>query len=359
MRIFKHNLIIILLFTLNFILFINGELISLLVGSAAIGGFSSLIGIGYQYKCYYLECCDQKWIRIDKNNLTKSLNSMIYGQHIAVKQLSQLLSGHLESVMKKTSKKSLVLSLHGWPGVGKTYIGRILTDNLFEKGIGSRYLHHYIATVHFRDPRLIEQYASDLNSWIKGNLTECSKSVFIFDEMDKIPPSLLNVIKPYADDNAVVEGVEMTDAIFIFMSNSGGNEISKKTLDHLKSSKPREQLSLKDFDKILREHSVNDGGLKGSSLIYHGLVDAFIPFLPLERSHVQKCIDDALKLKKETNYGIAAHFNEISDRIMEYIDFVPEDNPILSRTGCKSIQKKLSSIIQDLTAGEDENDDTL
>ena len=42
----------------------------------------------------------------------------------------------------------------------------------------------------------------------------------------------------------------------------------------------------------------DEGGLKRSSIVAHNLIDHFIPFLPLERQHVKKCVEDYLKDKR-------------------------------------------------------------
>lgn len=43
------------------------------------------------------------------------------------------------------------------------------------------------------------------------------------------------------------------------------------------------------------------GGLQASDLIDHSLIDHFVPFLPLERSHVEQCIKAELE-KYSVNY---------------------------------------------------------
>jgi len=42
-------------------------------------------------------------------------------------------------------------------------------------------------------------------------------SMFIFDEMDKMQPQVINSIKPFLDYNARVDGVSFHNAIFIFL----------------------------------------------------------------------------------------------------------------------------------------------
>lgn len=57
----------------------------------------------------------------------------------------------------------------------------------------------------------------ELKSWVKGNLTECARSVFIFDEMEKMPPGLVDVLEPFLGPSHVVFRTNYRKAIYIFI----------------------------------------------------------------------------------------------------------------------------------------------
>ena len=38
-----------------------------------------------------------------------------------------------------------------------------------------------------------------LRDWISGNVTACRQNIFIFDEVDKMPPGVLDIVKPFLD----------------------------------------------------------------------------------------------------------------------------------------------------------------
>lgn len=57
----------------------------------------------------------------------------------------------------------------------------------------------------------------DLKSWVQGNLTACSRSLFLFDEMDKLAPGLMEVLRPFLGSSWVVFGTNYRKAIFIFI----------------------------------------------------------------------------------------------------------------------------------------------
>lgn len=60
-------------------------------------------------------------------------------------------------------------------------------------------------------------FQEQLQSWIRGNVSACPYSVFIFDEMDKMHQGLIDAIKPFLDYYEQVDGVSYRKAIFIFL----------------------------------------------------------------------------------------------------------------------------------------------
>lgn len=60
-------------------------------------------------------------------------------------------------------------------------------------------------------------FQEQLQNWIRGNVSACPSSVFIFDEMDKMHPGVIDAIKPFLDYYEEVDGVSYRKAIFIFL----------------------------------------------------------------------------------------------------------------------------------------------
>lgn len=54
----------------------------------------------------------------------------------------KILRAHKEIVYNKNkqSQKALVLSFHGWPGVGKNYAATMIAEALYTKGMASKYV---------------------------------------------------------------------------------------------------------------------------------------------------------------------------------------------------------------------------
>ncbi|VDK64483.1 unnamed protein product [Anisakis simplex] len=164
-----------------------------------------------------------------------------------------------------------------------------------------------------------------------------------------MPPTVMNAIKPFIDHYEHLEGIDYRKSVFIFLSNSGGNEITEKTLKHYQSGELREKITLNEMEKVLIPSAFNaDGGLKMSELISTHLIDHFIPFLPLERRHVLLCIRDYMK---------SHNFTPTDERIAKIADslqYFPKSDPIYSSSGCKRVAQKTELLISAERAKERE-----
>ncbi|CAL8277353.1 unnamed protein product [Merluccius merluccius] len=238
-------------------------------------------------------------------------------------------------------KKPLVLSLHGWSGTGKNLASKLIANNIYKKGMDSRFVHLFVPGLHFPQEIQVETYKSQLQRWIRGNVTNCAHSMFIFDEMDKMHPGLIDSIKPFLDHYDKLDGVSYRKAIFIFLSNAGGDIITQATLDFCKSGEDREELELKDIEIALSlsEFNNKNSGLWHATLIDNNLVDFFVPFLPLEYGHVIQCAMAEMKAR-----GLSP------DRVVAYklalgISYGPEYDKFFSIPGCKTIATRLNFFI--------------
>lgn len=122
-----------------------------------------------------------------------------------------------------------------------------------------------------------------------------------------------------------------------------------------------------------------EGGLKSSRLINKHLIDYFVPFLPLERRHVQMCFKDYLRSRNvnysqeqlerladsipvrkkfkfhikriyfwHSNFVFIALVNAIFGRNHFHFQFFPKDTPIYSLSGCKQVVQRADFILVDL-----------
>lgn len=299
-----------------------------------------LIGSGlWSITCKFRECCDDGWVHFNATGLRYDLERQLHGQHLVKNSVIKSLKGHFNN---PHPDKALVLSFHGWTGSGKNFVSRIIANNIFENGMKSGFVHLFIATHHFPHADETEVYKDQLRDWIASNVSACARSVFIFDEMDKMPTGLIDAIKPFIDHYEDINGINYRKTIFIFLSNTGGVSIAKKTLDNWRQAKKREDLELKDFEPNVTLGAFNEaGGLWHSSLIEKNLISLFVPFLPLEREHVKLCIRDDLLSK---NQSVT---DELINSVADTLQYEPQDNPIFSKSGCKRVSQKVDFMIED------------
>ncbi|XP_073731791.1 torsin-1A-like [Misgurnus anguillicaudatus] len=156
--------------------------------------------------------------------------------------------------------KPLVLSFHGPTGVGKNHVAKIIARNIYEKGDQSKHLITFISEHHFPHKDKVDIYSAQLKWLIQENVSRCPRSMFIFDEMDKMNPRLVETIKPFLDYMPHVDGVSYRYAIFIFLSNAGGNVIANMALDFWRDGKDREELQInsKRMETEILYHVFND-----------------------------------------------------------------------------------------------------
>ncbi|XP_023388742.1 torsin-1B, partial [Pteropus vampyrus] len=157
--------------------------------------------------------------------LKLELEEKLFGQHLATEVIVKALTGFRNN---KNSKKPLTLSLHGWAGTGKNFVSQIVAENLHSKGLKSNFVHLFVSTLHFPHEQHVKLYQDQLRRWIRGNVSACASSMFIFDEMDKLHPGVIDAIKPFLDYYEQIDGVSYRKAIFIFLRLMGrGGTLSR------------------------------------------------------------------------------------------------------------------------------------
>ncbi|VEN53084.1 unnamed protein product [Callosobruchus maculatus] len=292
----------------------------------------------YNPLCLFTECCNNDYIPGDTNKLATLLRERVYGQHL-VENAIHAIAAHWNPHYK--APKPLVLSFHGWAGSGKNYVSNFIAESLYKYGTKSKYVHLFVGRIHFPVKEDTHIYQQQLYSWLKGNITKCPKQLFIFDEVDKMPPDILNAIKPMIDYKYEVDGVDYTQSIFIFLSNTGSALVNEHYEDLWKKGEKREELRLSHFEKLIEKGVFNEeGGFHHSDTIRSNLIDHYIPFLPMQREHVEGCIKDQFR-SRNVEYPTDAHTQEV----MEIIEWGPARSKLFSTTGCKRISSKVALIV--------------
>ncbi|XP_044173404.1 torsin-1A-like [Acropora millepora] len=312
----------------------SASIIPTAIGAAVL---SSMGYLGSKIYCQLKECCSGKWTSPNITGLQLSLQKRVFGQHFVTETVPKAIMRHLTN---KSPGKALAFSFNGLTGSGKTFVSKIIAEHLFRKGMDSKYVHQVIATHDFPHQAEMKHYKKKLKDLIVRSVKGCPRSLFVFDEMDKMPYGLIDVLKPYLDHHHEVERLDFRKSIFIFLSNTGAGLIKQKVLTHWKEGKKREDIRIKPLDEALYLDEFNTKtGFWHSSLIERHLIDYFIPFLPLEQSHIKMCAKADLELK---GYPVT---EEILNRVADEMLYSPEDLKVFSKSGCKKVSSKVDYIM--------------
>ncbi|KAJ6634219.1 Torsin-like protein [Pseudolycoriella hygida] len=308
-----------------------------------IAGGASLVynrGKVWEYTyCQLNECCIDSHIPANITALSQDLEENVFGQHIVQRQLVAALKSHYTHL--DSSTKPLVLSFHGTPGTGKNYLADHIAKHVYKYGVSSYFVKKFMGRTDFPLESDVRHYQITLRTTIINAVNVCPRTLFIFDEVDKIPVGVFEALTSLLDHHHSVEGATLRFATFIFLSNAGGTEISAKLLELTENGALREETQLFNFEKILEGAAYNvNGGLRKTSMIEGSLIDHYVPFLPLEKRHIEKCIIAEFK-----RLGVdRPAFTDIEEISNNYVTYYKN---IFSTSGCKRLSKKVAMYVAD------------
>lgn len=287
------------------------------------------------YRLFDIEHCEYPYINAPdaiQFKLDELLRDRLFGQHLVHDVLVTQIYNHVRNL---TPSQPLVLSFHGSPGSGKTFTSVLVMRALFKNGENSKFAKFFSASKEFPDPKMVPEYKINLTNWITETVKECPRSLFVFDEVDKMPAGLLDALVPLVmHPGNMLDGNDYKKAIYIFLGNAGGSFLNTVTRENWEANRKRKDLKLQQFEKVLSNEAFeNTGGWYKAQLIEHILVTRFIPFLPMERRHVLQCIR---RLAKDHTKFIFTDddFEEMADEMVYW----PEGTKQFSETGCKRVE---------------------
>lgn len=281
--------------------------------------------------CKLYECCDKPYVGLDIKKLKKQLFDEVFGQHLVFDVIKAHLQAHFDE--DYMPPKPLVLSFHGDTGTGKNHVARIIVNSIFTKGIESKFVHYYHVSKKFPHARKMEEYSLNLQQEIENGVYACSRALFIFDEFDHMPEGLIDRIKFYLDFHENVNGIDYRRSMFIFLTNSGTEVINENVMMHHMRGRKREDICLWELESQVSKKAMSTkGGFYASKLIDRQLVTAYVPFLPLLKQHVIKCIEKELHRRHD------AVTDTLIQDVLKQLEFVDE----LSVSGCKRVTEKVA-----------------
>ncbi|XP_015172117.1 PREDICTED: torsin-1A-like [Polistes dominula] len=312
--------------------------LGVMTGASVLGGY-----VYNKIQCKYFECCTDEYIKFDLEKLDKLMQNKLYGQHIAYKTILNALHGYLNN---KENKKALSLSFHGPQGTGKNYVTQFIAQSLYRKGTESKFFHFFNGREDFPLTNETENYKIALQTKIKAALKACPRSLFVFDEVDKMPEGILNAIVHYLDYNTWPKDYVGNEAIFLFLSNTGSRQIVQRLLNLWESGVKRQNTKLQDFENLISIGAFNEkGGFHLSDTIETSVIDHYIPFLPLEEEDVKKCIRHAFKKRLTEETKVTEITPEMVEEALSHLTFDPPPHNLYSKSGCKRIEQKVAIIM--------------
>lgn len=297
----------------------------------------------------FRECCHPNdgtgYITYERgcDQLLEALQTQVYGQPLITERIYKSLRAHM---LNDKPSRPLVMYFSGWTGTGKTFVSRLIANNLFKEGMQSKFVKYISSSYHF--PIKIEgneeimKHRLRLRQMIQETVKNCDRSLIILDELDKLPSGVVDSIQPLVDYIDDVDGTKYNKAIFIFLSNTGAEKLNTLAYKMFKEGKERKDLLSKDVEEILIKESYNEqGGLRESSLLRRYSIGVFVPFLPLEREHVKKCIYNEI----QTQNVIPDNLDSLIEEIADEMTFFPDDLRLYSKSGCKGVHDKVINYI--------------
>ena len=230
------------------------------------------------------------------SELTQHLNQTIIGQELAVATTLDLLSAHLSAVDAPSSQsgKALVLSFHGLTGTGKTFLSRSIAAHLFTRS-DTAHIHHFHG-MRFSDPLLSSHNAQRLYAAIIDAIEQCPLSLFILEEVHFMQPEVLSALLPLFSHGARHDQLDVTKAVFLLTSNIGGKAVQKAAYDAEQQGVPRHLIDPRQLTPAIQSSFAGQQLLK--LLVDHAVVNAYVPFFPLFKSHVQQCVAMELQARR-------------------------------------------------------------
>ncbi|KAM8865675.1 prosalusin [Synchiropus picturatus] len=284
--------------------------------------------------CSISDSCECDF-RPNIRDLEWDLYKNVYGQHLAQDVVSEEVTRFLRD---QNPDRPLVLSFHGSSGTGKTLVSSMLGNHLYGSAMSSPFVHQFIPTLHFPESGDLDQYREDLKSWVQGNLTECARSIFIFDEMEKMLPGLVDVLEPFLGPSHVVFRTNYRKAIYVFISTAGEDVINRAAVEQRLAGRDREEIRLEDLQDAIAQtlYQNRTSGFFNSSILQQKLITRFVPFLPLSRRHVERCVRAQL-----CQLG-SCDRTDVVGSVGGDMTYVPLPGQYFSTTGCKTIPAKIS-----------------
>ncbi|XP_042333704.1 torsin-4A [Sceloporus undulatus] len=272
-----------------------------------------------------IENLDDNVLKYDLDGLEKTMHREVFGQTLAVESIIGLLKDYLATHIHN---KPLVISFNGPSGVGKSHVGWLLAKH-FRSLMGHSSVLHYFALHHCPDDASAASCQLELSKTISDIVTQAEIEekipLFILDEVEFMSPALLETLSGFFQTN---QTNEFLNAVYILISNLGGEEITKVILQNVSSNLLKPQRQLDQLRTVLRPVLSQRHPL-------WTLVE-IVPFTLLEKSHILSCFYEEMMSE-----GIYPDPNRI-ERLASQLNYYTKEEQQFAVTGCKQVVAKVN-----------------
>ena len=279
--------------------------------------------IGFVWRS--MSCESNRQQKFDVALISESLRENVFGQEAAIREIIQSLTDFEQPAVPAI----LVLVLVGWLGNGKTLTSSILEANFPVK----ENLHSFSVSLHFAKGTENYHFLDDLSLLIARS---CGYSMVVFDDIDEGSQQATEKIERFISTlkNSQLSS-RSNGTLVVLTSNAGGTLINQFTHDIIRTNEGlRENVTAKMLVKHLKDNQVVIP--TENYLIANGIPVKVVPFLPLSREHVTKCIE-----KEVSGLQLSARPQDI-ENILSEVPFFTADFPVLSKIGCKQVAAKVN-----------------
>ncbi|KAM6047574.1 PREDICTED: torsin-4A [Chlamydotis macqueenii] len=272
-----------------------------------------------------IENLDDNLQKYDLDGLEKTMHREVFGQKFAVESIMELLKDYLATHIHN---KPLVISLNGPTGVGKSHVGWLLAKH-FRSVMDNDFVLQYF--VMHRCPNGVAPLTCeiDLSKKISDMVTRAEIEekipLFILDEVELMSPVLLDTLSRFFEPN---QTNEFLNAIYILISNIGGDEITKFVIQNASAELLHQQRGVEELLSIVQPVVIDVHPLWKSAEI--------IPFVLLEKSHVINCFLE--QMRRERLYLDQKHIENLASQLSYYTTGDKE----YSKMGCKQVVAKVN-----------------
>ncbi|KAF2985006.1 hypothetical protein EK904_007166 [Melospiza melodia maxima] len=272
-----------------------------------------------------IENLDDNLQKYDLDGLEKTMHREVFGQKVAVESIVELLKDYLAT---HVHNKPLVISLNGPTGVGKSHVGWVLAKH-FRSVMDNDFVLQYFVMHHCPSGVAPLTCAIDLSKKIADMVTraeiEEKTPLFILDEVELMSPVLLDTLSRFFEPN---QTNEFLNAIYILISNLGGDEITKFITQNASTELLQQQRGAEELLSIIQPVLARVHPLWKAADI--------IPFILLEKAHVINCFLE--QMRREGLYPDQKHIENLANQLSYYTT----GDKQYSSMGCKQVVAKVN-----------------